>query len=444
MSKKYKILVEKVYKKCGSPSISLLMMVKNEKKRIQVSMDSVTGHVDCFIIYDTRSTDNTVELITDHCEKHKINLYMIQGEFTNFSESRNVLLDYADTVGVDYLLLLDVNDELRGGDDLKNFAKNQLKSEGTGFLTRQDWWSGQYDKYYNMRFVKANSGWRYRGSVHEWMKNTSVKEGDKDPPVIRMPDEIILYQDRTKDDDKTGKRFSRDKILLLKDHKKDPSDPRTLFYLAQTCSCLQDNSDAFYYYKLRSHLEGFQEEKFHSYLRCGDLSQALKHDWHDSMGWYMKALEHSDRVEPLLKIADYYKNIKKWSISFTFLQMACMLQYPHHCILFVDKHSYDYTRWHYMGIVAFYIKQYEIGRHACLKAIEIGLNSDLDKSNLKFYDDKIKEIKDSQQKNTNNMTKKDFTEKIIVELKQKFPRMTHKQLKSMANGKWKHIKMNKK
>jgi len=97
-----------------------------------------------------------------------------------------------------------------------------------------------------------------------------------------------------------------------------------------------------------------------------------------------------------------------------------------------------------MGIVAFYIKQYEIGRHACLKAIEIGLNSDLDKSNLKFYDDKIKEIKDSQQKNTNNMTKKDFTEKIIVELKQKFPRMTHKQLKSMANGKWKHIKMNKK
>lgn len=441
-NKSYKILIEKVYGKgkhknlsrTSEPTIGLLMMVKNEKKRIQVSMDSVTGYVDYFIIYDTGSTDNTIELIKKHCSKNKINLYMIQGEFTNFSESRNVSLEYADTVGVDYLILLDVNDELRGGEYLRKFAKSQKATESTGYLTRQDWWSGQYDKYYNMRFVKANSGWRYRGSVHEWMKNTSVKEGEKDPPVIRMPEEIILYQDRTKDDNKTGKRFHRDKILLLKDYKKNPIEPRTLFYLAQTCSCLQQNEDSFYYYKLRSHLDGFQEEKFHSYLRCGDLTQSLKHDWHDSMAWYMKALEHSDRVEPLLKIADYYKNIKKWSISFNFLYMACSLQYPHHCILFVDKHSYDYTRWHYMGIVAFYCKQYEIGRQACLKAIKIGLNSELDSSNLKFYENKIEEKTQVINKNIN---KKDFMIKCILELKQKFPRMTPKQLKSLSNSKWK-------
>lgn len=432
--KKYEILVDKSYKKLKSPSIALLMMVKNEKKRIQVSMDSVTGHVDAFIIYDTGSTDNTMELIQAHCKKHKINLYLIQGEFDNFSNSRNVSLEYADTIGVDYLLLLDVNDELRGGENLRKFAKSQMESETTGYLTRQDWWSGQYDKYYNMRFVKANKGWRYRGSVHEWMKNTSGKE----PPVVRMPEDIILYQDRTKDDDKTGKRFIRDKVLLTKDYKKNPTEPRTLFYLAQTCSCLQHHEDAFYYYKLRSEVEGFQEEKFHAYLRCGDISKILKHDWYDTLIWYTKALEHSLRAEPLVKISKYYEQKKKWVMSFYYARIACELKYPSHCILFVDKHCYDYTRWHQMGIVAYYCNQFLIGRDACLKAIEVGINSELDKKNLKFYDDKLKEIDDKKVEDVNNkISKKNFIANCISQLKIKYPRMTHKQLKSIAGQKWK-------
>ena len=37
------------------------------------------------------------------------------------------------------------------------------------------------------------------------------------PPVIKIPDNIVLYQDRTQDDDKSFKRFTRDKELLLKE-----------------------------------------------------------------------------------------------------------------------------------------------------------------------------------------------------------------------------------
>ena len=371
---KYKIIIEKEYYdlKKKPYSIGLLMMVKNEHKRIQVSLDSVLNHVDCFIIYDTGSTDNTMEIIQNHCEKHKINLYMIQGEFVNFCESRNVSLDYADTKDVTYLLLLDTNDELQGGEKLREFAKKNKDSKSTGFLTCQHWWSGQYDKYFNMRFVKAHSGWRYKGSVHEWMEDTSVKDKKEAPPVTRMPDDIVLYQDRTQDDDKSGKRFARDKILLLADHKKDPKEPRILFYLAQTCSCLSQNDDAFYYYKLRSKLEGFQEEKFHAFHRCGMISEKLGHNWETTLPWYMKALEHSTRAEPLVKIAEHYKNNKKWDIAFMFINMACNIKYPEHCILFVDKHSYDYTRWHLMGIIAYYCGQYKAGKISMSKSDRTG------------------------------------------------------------------------
>ena len=161
---KYKVLIEKEYKKLNvnskTPIIGCLMMVKNEKKRIHVSLESVTGTVDCLIIYDTGSTDDTIEIITKHCEKHKLNLYMIHGEFINFSESRNISLDYADTIPVHFLLLLDTNDELQGGNELKKFCKKEMDSNNNAYLICQHWWYGKYDKYFNVRFIKARKHWR--------------------------------------------------------------------------------------------------------------------------------------------------------------------------------------------------------------------------------------------------------------------------------------------
>jgi glycosyltransferase involved in cell wall biosynthesis len=446
MSDEYKVVVTKEYRKLSrdEPTIGLLMMVKNEKKRIGVTLKSIVGHVDALIIYDTGSTDNTKEIIQEFAEKHKINLYMIEGEFVNFSESRNVSLSYADTIDVKFVLLLDTNDELQGGDKLREFAKSHMNTKHTGYLTCQHWWSGQYDKYYNMRFVKNGCGWRYRGSVHEWMKDTTSETDQPRFPVFRMPDNIILYQDRTADDDKTGKRFKRDKKLLLADHKKDPKEPRTLFYLAQTCSCLAEYGEALYYYKLRAKLEGFQEEKFHAYLRGGDLCAKLGHDWHDVMTMYMKAAEHSNRAEPYVKIAHHYNIMKRWFLAYSFAAMACKLPYPEHCILFVDKRAYDYERWHILGIVAYYAGFYGDGKIACQKAIEQNVNIELDKANLEFYMKKEEEIKKAQEQKqqvlapvTTTLTKKQFVAQTVAKILAENPRTKHSMATRKANMLWK-------
>jgi glycosyltransferase involved in cell wall biosynthesis len=448
---KFDVVLKKEYKTLSrdEPTIGLVMMVKNEKKRLHVTLDSVVGHVDCMIVFDTGSTDNTIELFEKHCEKHKINLYLIKGEFVDFSTSRNVVLDYADTIDVHFLLLMDCNDELQGGDKLRVFAKNQLKGECTGYLTCQHWWSGQYDKYFNMRFLRNRKGWRYRGRVHEWLKDTSSSTDSPSFVVIRMTDNIILYQDRTQDDDKTGKRFKRDRDLLLQDHKDNPEEPRTLFYLAQTCSCMGNHEESFYFYKLRSLLEGFQEEKFHAFLRAGDLSAMMKHDWHDTMSWYMKAAEHSNRAEPLIKIAKHYIDQKKWFLGYSFAKMSCQLPYPVECILFVDKRAYDYQRWHQLGIVAYYAGMYAEGKAACQKAVQEAVNKELDERNLKFYLDKEKEIEEKKQAagvigSTTPaapvITKKQFLEETIERLKKENPNRSAKQLKMKAALLWKRRK----
>jgi glycosyltransferase involved in cell wall biosynthesis len=445
--------------------IAVLLMVKNEKKRLHVSLESVKSFADSIVIFDTGSTDNTIQICKDFSEKYNIPLRLKEGTFVDFSTSRNESLDFADSFeDIDYLLLLDTNDELRGADNLRRFAEEYKDNKSSGFLMVQEWWSGQHDKYYNVRFIKAHKGWRYVGAVHEYIKTNMDEE-----PIVKLPDSAILYQDRTQDDDKSGKRFKRDKELLYNEYVKDPTEPRTVFYLAQTCSCLGENDESLYFYKIRSTLEGFQEEKFHSLLRSGELTQKLNHEWHDSMMFYIKAFEHSHRAEPLLFIAIHYIQIKMWVMAFTFLKLACSIPYPQDAILFVNRHDYDYKRWHLLGIVAYYVGQFQDGKAACLIAIEYSktdskVNSDIDKSNLKFYEDKeAEEIMKrggivpqyaqhhNQPQNQNQpqqnpsivneiMTKKQFVDSKMNEIKKDSPNLTDKQIYTRANMLWKNLK----
>lgn len=442
--------------------ISAVIMAKNETKRLRVTLESIKSTVKSILFYDTGSTDDTIEIVTNFCKENDIDLRLIRGEFVDFSTSRNIILDHADNYSdIHFLLLLDVNDELKNSEALINFSLEEMKEENdkySGYLVCQEWWSGQYDKYYNIRYVKANNGWRYRGVVHEWIKNTNIKDDNDETHIKRVPD-VVLYQDRTQDDDKSQKRFQRDKELLLEEYNKDPDDPRTSFYLAQTFSCLEEFADAFYYYKIRAEQIGFWEERFHAYYRCGEIAEKLGHPWSDVMSWYIKAIEQTQRAEPLFKIADHYNNEKNWFLAFHFINMACDLPYPDYCNLFVDKYVYDYKRWHLMGIVAYYAGKYDKGYLGCKMAISAGLNKTLDESNLKYYEDKIKELQEKNNTNSNSnssvspavneevnidsMNKNQFIDFMSKKLLKENPNLSRKHIANKLKQQWKDRNSNK-
>ena len=54
--------------------IAVLLMVKNEKKRLHVSLESVKDFADSLVIFDTGSTDNTIEICKEFSEKYNIPL----------------------------------------------------------------------------------------------------------------------------------------------------------------------------------------------------------------------------------------------------------------------------------------------------------------------------------------------------------------------------------
>lgn len=421
------------------PTIGALLMVKNESLRIHVSLESVKGQVEAVIIYDTGSTDNTLDIIKEFCEKHKLNVYIKQGEFVDYATSRNVSLDFADTIDVAYILLLDCNDELQGGNELKKVAKNVYSQPNTGFLLCQKWWSGTITKYFNIRFVKNRKNWRYKGSVHEWMVDTTNPDNEPVHPVVRITDEIVIYQDRTKDDDKSAKRFSRDRDLLLKDYDKDPKDTRTQFYLAQTCECLLKYDEALFYSKQRLEYEGFQEERFHSFMRCANCSEKMGHDWNDYNQWYLQAYEHSSRCEPLLKLAEHYIKKEKWHVAFMFLREATTLNFPHDAILFVDNKAYEKDRWDMMLKVAQKVNA----------ASEIVRAAETMIKNNHMVDEAKKALEScvKVQKSTvameipDNLTRKPFEELMEQKIRQQFPLLSAKQVKQRVDIAWKRYKM---
>lgn len=378
--------------------ICLAMMIKNEEKTILKSLNSCKTIVSSVYIYDTGSDDNTLTLIDEfQKENPSIKVNVKHGDFVDFAESRNVLLEFVEQDDdIQFVILLDSNDELKGCEELYTLLEKEAtktKEDGakfvTGYLVRQRWFTGNgMDTYFNYRIIRAKSGWRYRAPVHEYLQN----ELDSNTITTRIDNaDIFIYQDRTQDCESSYKRFQRDKDILLKEHFKNPVDTRTLFYLAQTYSSLGMTKEAYYYYKLRVKYGGYEEERYHSFFRLGEMAKNTKMDDEIFLQWWIKAMESLQvpRVEPIVELASYYlfTNVN-YEIASIFTTFSLTLEYPYWCNLFINKIHYDYTRYQMDGITQYYLKNYEQGLDSCRKAIQY--NQDLMKNVSESVGDIIK------------------------------------------------------
>ena len=368
--------------------IATLIMVKNEEDVICNSLNSIKNYSDLVILLDTGSTDDTIQVIKNYCTENRIKYYIKSGEFIDFSTSRNELIQFAEKEtesDIDFFLLLDSNDELKNGSELINLCKKELEDESSinsGYILCQEWYNGiKATNYFNIRLIRPNRGWKYIGVVHEYIANMDRKSNS----VSRLSEIIVIFQDRTTEKYKSRNRFKRDKDLLLNEYNLNSGNTRNVFYLAQTFECLKDYENAIKFYKLRTTMGGFNEEIFHSYLRIGNLYRILDSNSYESIVNYMKSYECNKRVEPLLELSKFYINKNEWSLAFMFCNLACECKYPVKDLLFIDKLAYNYTRWHYMGIIGYNCGKMKEGESACLKAIEYKPESFIDENILQQY-----------------------------------------------------------
>lgn len=356
------------------PVIALGIMVKNEEHVIAKTLRTAMDAVDYVFVCDTGSTDGTVQVCTDVVGASGKPLHMLHTEFVDFATTRNKLLEFIETSDVpskiDFILLLDANDEFSGCSELRAFAKDRLTrpdGDDGGFYIEQRWLYGEsVDSYYNIFFIRPGMGWRYYGAVHEYLAPVDIKS-------VRLPEKcpspIHIYQNRNENCKQSFVRYRNDYDVLLKTLDLNPNDPRSLFYMGQTCECLRLYNEAFHYYTRRVDVgssQGTPEEVYHSYYRLGNLCIRLQKQHSEIIKYYGGAIEVGNRVEPMLRLCEYYLFVRKQPvIAYGYACMALFTPYPASTKLFKIETDYTYRRYNRFVVTAHLVGDFS-------RAVDIG------------------------------------------------------------------------
>ena len=371
----------------SEPLLVTVLMVKNEASVIEATLQPfVDGGVKDFLIFDTGSTDDTQKITADFFERHNItDAHIIEEPFVDFSTSRNRALELTETLFPEatFMLMPDSEWYMHGVEGLLQFCHDHQDDPHVSYLVPI---RSTTDAFYTSRLIRCRRGIRFVGAVHEALNVISY---------IKLPDAIYFeWRPSQTGNKKSAQRWLRDRDLLLKSYAENPNDPRTLFYLGQTYQCLGDYENAYIYYAKRDEIQGWDEENFATKLRLGDVAQHLALSAPASLcplaiRHYLEAFSaRPSRAEPLVRIAQYYMDKGDMHLAFLFASRAVNIPYPEHDILFIEKYTYDFTRYDVLGISAWYVGEYEIGEWAVLQALKVQPDAAHLHLNFKFYADR--------------------------------------------------------
>jgi tetratricopeptide (TPR) repeat protein len=310
-------------------NLTLLMIVRNESGQIERALKSCLPYIDHWIIVDTGSTDNTMEIIKSTLEGIPGTLH--SRPWVNFGFNRTELLRlYEATLGLQdpngFALAMDADQALMVEDE--NFKASI--PEGKQFLIRvQSGGSYEYRMPYLIRMIKEYS---YVGATHEYLTPCRASE--------RINYDAISIMHHGDGGSKSDK-LPRDRRLLEQELTTDPRNPRTHFYLAQTLNDMGHKKEAIKHYNLASEATSWHEERFMSRLRNSKIYMELGED-SNAVLELLRAIDAAPhRFEPYFYLGKLLNALKLHRSAFGYLKRGSE-NTPHNDILFVEKWIEDY------------------------------------------------------------------------------------------------------
>lgn len=352
-------------------------IVRNEAARIERCMHSLIFHVDCAVILDTGSSDETVSTIRKFFDTHGKPCEILHGPFDDFGSARNRALEAARVSHFewDYALLLDADMELRGNIPPVSGAAYQIEQRA-GSL-----------HYYNTRLLSRAAKARYVGVTHEYL------EVDAGLGTI-LPDK--LYALDHADGANRAEKFQRDILLLHKALKDEPDNPRYWFYLAQSHRDAGETDAALTAYRKRVELGGWEEEVWNA--QC-NVAACLKTQG-DEDGFVREMLKAYDmrpqRAEALYDLAKHYREKGMNRPAALFSKQALDTPRPDD-VLFVNDFVYSVGAKEEFSIAAFYDQATRAAGFSACDAVALGTHgagasTEQARNNLFHYLPKAAEI----------------------------------------------------
>lgn len=289
-------------------TVCLNMVVNNDSVIIKHCLEAVKKWVDYWVIVDTGSTDGTQQLIRETLKDVPGELH--ERDHLDGAGNRNEALELAKNKA-DYLLLIDADRYLI---EEESFVMPSLSADVyyAAFHTSSEI---SYQEF----LINSSLDWTWNGALYEKISSRQSKTGETLNNICIIPMMVNIPLDK----------HLRDASLLEKSLQDDPTDARSVYYLALTYVMAQKYEQALENYEKRAAMGGDPEEVFNSLLAIGTLQEKLQMNPELFIGSYNKAFQYRpSRAEPLYCMAKYYIANKSHLLGYLLAQYALTIPYP--------------------------------------------------------------------------------------------------------------------
>ena len=348
------------------PSIVLTMIERNEARVLPRSLGSFLkmGETGCDLAYaivDGGSTDASIEVIADTMKDCLGHLKTIQQPqpLDDFSAARNAAIEIARPLG-DWLFMLDADDEIVLEPGFQMPDLDAMGAPGFAILVRFG-----HDEFYRPALVKSSLPWHYEGELHEHIECPGAG------PVPRLNGiHILVHPGEGSRSADPRQKFLNDAAVLAKALEKDPTNPRNLFYYAQSLRDAGDYPASLSAYERRGTMMGaWDEETYFALLQCARLKAALEYPKDEVQDAYLRAHNfRPGRAESLGFLSEYLRLKGNYSSAAYFSHAAMQIPKPSD-VLFVGCDWYEWRAEDEFAVSCFYLGDPGTARVACQRLL---------------------------------------------------------------------------
>jgi len=233
------------------------MICRNEETNIERAMTSVRPWINTWVIVDTGSTDRTKEIIKSTFAD--LSGYLEERPWVNFGHNRTEALELCRD-RMDWAIMLDADDNMMG-----EVVPQSLWSmyDVDGFMMTIHHGNITHQR---VQIFRIAADWRYSGVVHEFPE---LRRASEKPRVAMLPNCCWMQTRCEGFRSRDPNKYLKDAMTLDVEHRKNPTDTRTIFYLAQSYRDAGRYLDAqLWYQKYLDISGGWGQER---YIACMNL-----------------------------------------------------------------------------------------------------------------------------------------------------------------------------
>jgi 2-polyprenyl-3-methyl-5-hydroxy-6-metoxy-1,4-benzoquinol methylase/glycosyltransferase involved in cell wall biosynthesis len=333
--------------------ISLGMIVRNSEATLERCLESVAPYVDEIVIgLGGESTDRTEEI----ARKFTDNVFQIEWQ-DDFAEARNQVLR---KVTQPYYLWLDGDDELLGGDKMKQLIEEYPQVDAF-------YWGYEYSRDENgvtncylvrERLVKLNPQWEWIGKVHE------VFRGPDDHLKMMVHTIVVKHHPQ-------GSSNRNIEILRTQLEESEPNpDPRVLIYLGTENASRGNFSEALVHLRRYVALSGWDEERYQAQHRIADIYRAMGEFEKSRLADFQAITIRPDWADAYLGLAEtaYHQQKFREVIEWT---KSASTKTPPESFLIVNPRDYDVNPSMILGLAYSQLGDFEMALENFKKALDI-------------------------------------------------------------------------